>query len=148
MYKRDTGIIFMHESMTCNFLSYLRSSVILLLPLSQWPLHIWQMSKQRNDTFFAVLHLKVVMRLSTWSKSSHFTASSGWPLATVWVEFFAKCRYNATSLICCSCMISLPGREIVSSPGAIVITWHPSLSSVVRRKLFQKSSLEHWTNQD
>ena len=23
MYKRDTGIIFMHESMTCNFLSYL-----------------------------------------------------------------------------------------------------------------------------
>jgi hypothetical protein len=36
-------------------------------------------------------------------------------------------------------MISLPGREIVSSPGAIVITWHPSLSSVVRRKLFQKS---------
>ena len=38
-------------------------------------------SKQRNKAFIAVLHLKVTVRPSTWSKHSHLTASSRWSLA-------------------------------------------------------------------
>ena len=37
--------------------------------------------KQRNSALIAVLHLKVTLRTSTWSKDSHLIVSSKRPLA-------------------------------------------------------------------
>ena len=44
--------------------------------------------------------------------------------------------YNISLLLQCACKIEI--ENIFSSPDPI--TWRPSSSSVVRRKLFQKSS--------
>ena len=47
------------------------------------PTRTRQNPKQRNSAFIAVLHLKVTVRPSTWSKRSQPTASSRRPLAPV-----------------------------------------------------------------
>ena len=59
------------------------------------PTHTRQNPKQRNSAFIAVLHLKVTMRPSTWSKCSH-------PTVYITCSIYMSCMcifYGHTSFI-------------------------------------------------
>lgn len=66
----------LYRFMTQNLYTYLRKS------------------QQINRAFVAVLHLKVTVMLSTYTKRSHLNVSSKWPRSTVWLHLDFNCHVH------------------------------------------------------